>query len=91
MGGTATGLQHLRQAMDRGYTTAGYIFGFLMIKDNTGALPEVVEQALEALDKFSTHSIANLMIRNWICSMRKDVVLMVTRYNIKLIFFVQKF
>jgi hypothetical protein len=29
--------------------TMGYMFGFLTIEDNTGASPEAVEQALEAL------------------------------------------
>jgi hypothetical protein len=45
--------------MDMGHTTAGYMFGFLMIEDNTGDSPEAVELALEALDKFSTSSIAD--------------------------------
>jgi hypothetical protein len=40
---------------------------------------------LEALDKFSTLSIADPTIRNWIRSMREDVVLMVRRYEIKVI------
>jgi hypothetical protein len=65
------------------HTIVGYMFDFLMIEDNTGASPEAVEQALEALDKFSTSSIADPMIRNWIHSAHKDVVLMVRRYEIK--------
>jgi hypothetical protein len=80
--GRATGLKHLRQAMDRGHTTTDYMFAFLMIKDNTGALPDAVEQPLEALDKFSIPSIADPMIRNWIRSMHEDVVLMVRMYEI---------
>jgi hypothetical protein len=71
--------------MDKGHTTAGYIFDFLTIEHNTGASPEAVDQALEALDKFSTLSIADPMIRNWIHSVREDVVLMIGTYEIKLI------
>jgi hypothetical protein len=52
--------------MGRRHTTVGYMFGFLTIEDNTGASLEVVKQALEALDKFSMSSIADLTIRNWI-------------------------
>jgi hypothetical protein len=84
-GGRAIGLRHLHQAMDRGHTTMGYMFAFLTIEDNTGTSPEVVEQALEALDKLSTSSTTDLMIRNWIRSMCEDVVLMVRRYEIELI------
>jgi hypothetical protein len=80
-----TGLQHLCQVMDKGHTTTGYIFGFLMIEDNTGASPEEVKQALEALDKFSTLSIADPAMRNWIRLVQEDVVFMVRRYEIKLI------
>jgi hypothetical protein len=71
--------------MDRGHTTMGYMFAFLTIEDNTGTSPEAVEQALEALDKLSMSSTADLMIRNWIRSMCEDVVLMVRRYEIELI------
>jgi hypothetical protein len=79
-GGSTTGPWHLRKTMDRGHTTMGYMFGFLTIEDNTGASPKAIEQALEALGKFSTSSKADLTIRNWIHSVRKDVVLMV-RWN----------
>jgi hypothetical protein len=68
-----TSLQHL-QAMD---TSESYIFGLLMIEDNTGASLEVVEKAPDALDKFSTSSIADPMIRNWTRLVRENVVLMV--------------
>jgi hypothetical protein len=71
--------------MDMGHTTVGYMFGFLMIEDNTGDSPEAVELALEALDKFSTSSIADPTIRNWIHLVREDVVLMIRRYEIELI------
>jgi hypothetical protein len=64
MGWKTTRLQHLRQAMDRGHTTMGYMFDFLMIEDNNGTSPEAVNQALEGLDKFSTPSIADPTIRN---------------------------
>jgi hypothetical protein len=84
-GGGATGLQHLCQDKDRGHTTVGYMFGFLTIENNTGASPEAVEQALEALDKFSTPFIADPMIKNWIRSVCEDDVLMVRRYEIELI------
>jgi hypothetical protein len=50
--------------MDRGHTTMGYMFDFLMIEDNNGTSPEAVDQALEGLDKFSTPSIADPTIRN---------------------------
>jgi hypothetical protein len=63
----------------------GYMFGFLTIEDNTSASPEVVEQVLEALDKFSRPSLADTTIRNWIRSVHEDVVLMVRRYEIELI------
>jgi hypothetical protein len=66
--------------MDKRHTTVGYIFGFLMIEHNTDASPEAVEQVLEALDKFSRSSIADQMIRNWICSVHEDDVLTVRRY-----------
>jgi hypothetical protein len=85
MEGRATGLQHLHQVMGRRHTTVGYMFGFLTIEDNTGASPKVVKQALEALDKFSMPSIADLTIRNWICSVCEDIVLIVRRYEIELI------
>jgi hypothetical protein len=52
-----------------------------MIKDNTSTLPETDEQALEALDNFSTSSIADPTFRNWIHSVCEDVVLMVRRYE----------
>jgi hypothetical protein len=71
--------------MDRGHTTVGYMFGFLTIEDNTGASPKAIEQAREALGKFSTSSKADLTIRNWIHSVRKDAVLMVRWNEIKLI------
>jgi hypothetical protein len=61
------------------------MFRFLMIEDSTSTSPKVVEQALEALDKFSTPSIADPMIKNWIRSVREDVVLMVRTYEIELI------
>jgi hypothetical protein len=57
------------------------MFVFLMIKDNISTLPETDEQALEALDNFSTSSIADPTSRNWIHSVREDVVLMVRRYE----------
>jgi hypothetical protein len=69
--------------MDRGHTTAGYMFGFLMIENNTNVSPEVVKKALDALDKLSTPSIIDPTIRNWIHSVRKDAVLMVRRYEIE--------
>jgi hypothetical protein len=68
--------------MDMGHTIAGYMFDFLMIEDNAGAS---IEPALEALDKFSMSSIADPTIKNWIHLVREDVVLMVRRYEIKLI------
>jgi hypothetical protein len=88
------GLQHPWQAMDRGHTTAGYMSGFLMV-DNTGTLPEAVEQVLEVLDKFSMPSIAGPTIKNWIRLVRptiknwirlmhEDVMLMVRRYEMEL-------
>jgi hypothetical protein len=49
-GGGATGLQHICQAMDRGHTIEGDMFGFLMINNNTGTSPKAVEQVLGALD-----------------------------------------
>jgi hypothetical protein len=61
------------------------MFGFLMIEDNTGGSPEAVEQALQALYKFSISSIADLMIKNWIRLVDEDVVLMLRRHEIKLI------
>jgi hypothetical protein len=69
--------------MDRGHTTVGYMFGFLMV-DNTGTLPKAVEQVLEVLDKFSVLSIADPTIRNWIRLVREDAVLMVRRYEMEL-------
>jgi hypothetical protein len=65
--------------MDRGHTIVGYMFGFLTIVDNIGTSLEAVQQALEALHKFSTPSIAGPMTRNWIRSV------MVRWYEIKLI------
>jgi hypothetical protein len=59
------------------------MFRFLMIEDSTSTSPKVVEQALEALDTFSTPSIADSMIKNWIRSVREDVVLMVRTYEIE--------
>jgi hypothetical protein len=84
-GGGATGLQHLHQDMDRGHTTTGYMFSFLTIKDNTGTSPEVVEQVPKALSKFSTPSIADPTIKNWIRSVCEDVAHMIRRYKIELI------
>jgi hypothetical protein len=78
-----TRLQHLCQAMDRGHTTVGYMFGFLTV-DNTGTSPKAAEQVLEVLDTFSAPSIADPTIRNWIRSVRKDAVLMVRRYEMEL-------
>jgi hypothetical protein len=66
-------------ATDNGHDDAAYMFGILTVMYNNSAVE--VEEDLVHVDKFITLSLADPMIRWWICSVRCDAVLTLIRYE----------
>jgi hypothetical protein len=79
LGSRAEGLQHMLQVVDNEHDEAAYMFGILMVEYNNLAVE--VEKALVHVDKFITLSLADPMIRWWICLVRYDAVLTLIRYE----------
>jgi hypothetical protein len=73
------GLQHILQVADNRHDEATYIFGILTIEYNNSLVE--VKEALVHVDKFITSSLADQMIRKWICSVHWKDVLMLLRYE----------